>query len=128
MSVRRPAEERLQWARDITANAKPAERMSRPAIYARETLQLAEFPPILPITCEVFAETGLAIKGQSPFAATFIIELANGYGGYLPTPEQHKLGGYETWPARSSFLEIGAEPKIRAGILELLQYLKEMAK
>ena len=28
---------------------------------------------------------------------TFTIELANGSFGYLPTPEQHKLGGYETW-------------------------------
>ena len=25
------------------------------------------------------------------------IELANGYNGYLPTPQQHALGGYETW-------------------------------
>ena len=95
-------------------------------------------PPTLPITLqafrigdlgigsvpnEVFAETGLAIKKHSPFKATFTIELANGYGGYLPTPEQHTLGGYETWAARSSFLEVDAEPKIRADILALLQRL-----
>ena len=52
--------------------------------------------------CETFAETGLAIKERSPFSATFTIELANGYNGYLPTAEQHEWGGYETWPARSS--------------------------
>src|SRR5690625_136284 len=46
---------------------------------------------------EVFAETGLEIKDKSPFQHTFIIELANGEYGYLPTPEQHELGGYETW-------------------------------
>lgn len=143
LDVRRPDDARLQWAREISANANPDQRMSRPAIYAREATQLAEYPPTVPITlqafrvgdlgigaapCEVFAETGLAIKRQSPFEATFVVELANGYGGYLPTPEQHGLGGYETWPARSAFLEVGAEPKIRAGILELLQYLKEAAK
>ena len=46
--------------------------------------------------------------------------LANGYGGYLPPPEQHELGGYETWPARSSLLEVRAEPQIRAEALRLL--------
>lgn len=143
LGLRRPDETRLQWARELTANAKAAPRMSRPAIYAREALQLASFPANARITlqafrigglgigaapCEVFAETGLAIKSQSAFEATFTIELANGYGGYLPTPEQHGWGGYETWPARSSFLEVGAEPKIRSGILDLLHHLKEAAK
>jgi len=69
----------------------------------------------------VFAETGLAIKAGSPLRPTFTIELANGYNGYLPTPEQHELGGYETWPARSSYLEVQAEPKIRDSVLELLK-------
>ncbi len=26
-----------------------------------------------------------------------VIGLANGRHGYLPTPEQHALGGYEMW-------------------------------
>lgn len=46
---------------------------------------------------ETFAATGLEIKKRSPFKTTFTIELANGSYGYLPTPEQHELGGYETW-------------------------------
>ena len=49
-------------------------------------------------------------------------------GGYLPTPQQHSWGGYETWTARSSFLEIEAEPKIRTGILKLLQELSGDSK
>ena len=52
------------------------------------------------------------------------IELANGCSGYIPTPEQHKLGGYETWPARSSFLETGAAPKIQAALMSLFQQLR----
>jgi hypothetical protein len=75
--------------------------------------------------CETFVETGLAIKRESPLKPTFTIELANDYRGYLPTAEHHKLGGYETWRARSSYLEVGAEAKIRAKILELLN---EVAK
>lgn len=52
---------------------------------------------IAAIPFEVFAEIGLDIKERSPFNSTFTIELANGGYGYLPTPRQHKLGGYETW-------------------------------
>ena len=46
---------------------------------------------------EIFVETGLDMKKRSPFPQTMVIGLANGRHGYLPTPEQHALGGYETW-------------------------------
>jgi hypothetical protein len=75
---------------------------------------------IAAVPCEVFAATGLEIKASSPLKPTFLIELANGYNGYLPTPEQHAWGGYETWPARSSYLEVDAAPRIRDGVLDLL--------
>ena len=78
---------------------------------------------IAAIPCEVFAEIGLAIKQQSPFKPAFTIELANGYNGYLPTPEQHKLGGYETWQARSSYLETEAAPKILDTLMALFARL-----
>jgi hypothetical protein len=35
--------------------------------------------------------------GTGPAADTFVVSLANGGCGYLPTPEQHRFGGYETW-------------------------------
>ncbi|NGF58347.1 hypothetical protein G5B00_17765 [Parapedobacter sp. SGR-10] len=54
---------------------------------------------------EVFAETGLELKKKSPFKTTFTIGLANGSYGYLPPPEQHKLGGYETWIGTSKVQE-----------------------
>jgi hypothetical protein len=75
---------------------------------------------ILAAPCEVFAETGLAMREASPTATTFTVELANGYSGYLPTPRQHALGGYETWSARSSQLEIQASEKIQQELLRLL--------
>ncbi|MEQ1851987.1 MAG: hypothetical protein ABMA01_10385, partial [Chthoniobacteraceae bacterium] len=49
------------------------------------------------IPFETFVETGLDLKKRSPFPQTMVIGLANGRHGYLPTPEQHELGGYETW-------------------------------
>ena len=55
---------------------------------------------------------------------TFTIELANGCNGYLPTPEQHKLGGYETWRARSSYLETEAAPKIFDTLMALFARLR----
>ncbi len=137
--IRKPGKPRLEWAkRNFVDAPAPGKKLSRPQVYARELLALSEYPDQIPILvqairignlgiasspCETFAETGLAIKERSPFKSTFTIELANGAGGYLPTPQQHKWGGYETWPARSSLLEVQAEPKIRATILELLNQL-----
>lgn len=140
LKVRRPDEDRLKWAQAILANPqqKTAHRWSK--IYANEAIELSKYPKtesiiiqairignlgIVGLPCEVFTETGLAIKQQSPFAATFSMELANGSSGYLPTPEQHMLGGYETWPARSSYLEIDAETQIRQMALKLLKQLHD---
>ncbi len=44
---------------------------------------------------EIFTEFGLETKAQSPFAATFVVELANGWHGYIPTQEAFAHGGYE---------------------------------
>jgi hypothetical protein len=135
LGVRRPDDQRVQWAKRVLAEpgAKFPHRWSE--IYARETMHLAEYPPTTSILlqairigdigiaatpCEVFAETGLAIKAASPFGKTFNMELANGYAGYLPPRRQHDWGGYETWPARSSFLEVSAEEQIRTRLIELL--------
>lgn len=75
------------------------------------------------IPLEVFAETGLEIKSKSPFKKSFTIELANGSYGYLPTPEQHKLGGYETWYSTSKF-EVEASTKIVDTLLKMFNDIK----
>ena len=77
--------------------------------------------PICTTPCETYGSTGLAIKQASPFAVTMIIELANGCNGYLPPPDQFVLGGYTTWRARSSYLEVGAEPEIRETVGGLIK-------
>ncbi len=138
LGVRRPDDARLGWARRTLANDTDPKRLTRPEIYAQEALALAKFPARVPVVlqafrigdlriitvpCEMFAETGLALKQEAGLGPLFIIELANGYRGYLPTPRQHEWGGYETWPARSSYLEVQAAPKIRAALLGLLSKL-----
>ena len=75
---------------------------------------------IVSMPCEVFAEVGLELKRRSPLRPTFTIDLANGYYGYLPSPEQHALGGYETWRATSSYLEVQASRKMTEALLEML--------
>src|SRR5207237_8391063 len=71
--------------------------------------------------CETYAVTGLKIKAASPLPNTMVIELANGGDGYIPPPEQHPFGGYNTWAARSAGLEVMAEPKIAEAAISLLE-------
>lgn len=140
LGVRLPDQKRVAWAKQVLENPEGPHPHRWTPIFAQEALHLSTFPATTPvklqairignvgiaaIPCEVFAETGLAIKTSSPLRQTFTIELANGYRGYLPTPEQHELGGYETWPARSSYLEVQAEAKIRAAVLDLLEQVRQ---
>lgn len=136
--VRRPTRDDLAQAKFILSQGQGEPLKTQPEIYARETLLLADYPPQVEMIvqairigdlaigttpCETFVETGLAVKAESPFKPTFVISLANGYSGYLPTREHHVLGGYETWRARSSFLDVDSEEKIRTTILKLLKDL-----
>ena len=43
---------------------------------------------------ELYTEIGRYIKAHSPFRRTFIIGLANGYVGYIPTQKAIEEGGY----------------------------------
>jgi hypothetical protein len=132
---RMPSAAEVARAKDTLTRAQGRALRGYGEIYARETVLLSQGPAeaelklqalrigslgIAAIPCEVFSETGLAIKRESPLKPTFTIELANGYFGYIPPPARHRLGGYETWRARSSCLEVEAEPKIRAEVLRLL--------
>jgi neutral ceramidase len=76
---------------------------------------------------ETFTEIGLEIKEKSPLPRSFTIELANGGEGYLPTPEQHEVGGYETWLGTNR-VETEASRKIVASLLEMLGELAKEPK
>ena len=135
LGYRVPDDPRLAWARETAARLGDKLPQTQPEIYALEAILLHDRPRtelvlqglrigelgIAAIPNEVFALTGLKVKRQSPFAATFNVELANGAEGYIPPPEQHKLGGYTTWPARTAGLEPNAEPRIVEAALSLLE-------
>lgn len=131
---RRPTAEQKKWAEGtIAAGPKGksdlsfiyAERVSRLAEYSETTtvpLQILRIGDVCigTMPCEVFAEIGLDFKRRCPVQPAFLVELAHGYFGYLPTPRQHELGGYETW--------IGTNRLERAASDKLLNELIEMAK
>ncbi len=135
LNFRVPDEARLAWAKELTAKLGNHLPQSQAEIYAGEAIHLNARPKaelklqalrigdlgITAIPNEVYAITGLKLKAQSPLTPTFNIELANGAEGYIPTPEQHVLGGYTTWPARTAGLEAQAEPRIVETLLALLE-------
>jgi neutral ceramidase len=80
---------------------------------------------IVSLPFEVLVEIGLELKEKSPFKHTFVIELANGSYGYLPPPNQHKLGGYETWLGTSRFVPESSVLLVK-NLLEMLSELHSL--
>jgi neutral ceramidase len=74
---------------------------------------------------EYFCQLGLDIKKGSPFAYTYVVELANGCIGYVPTEDAFlpSGGGYETVLTSYSNLEITAGRKLVGASLELARTL-----
>lgn len=144
LNYRKPTEEQIAEAKRVVAIKDPAtiEKLPRLAQnYARSTLSSAERPGSLTVkiqairigdvvVCgipfETFVEIGLELKKKSPFAQTMVIGLANGRHGYLPTPEHHKLGGYETWLG-TNIVQEDASVILVKNLLEMMQELA-MAK
>ncbi len=130
-----PSKGRREWARPINADRLDQPPRNRVEVYAQQAEWIHENPKaevvlqavrigelgITAIPNEVYGITGLKLKRQSPLAATFNLELANGATGYIPPPEQHRLGGYTTWPARTAGLDEQAEPLIVETLLGLLE-------
>jgi neutral ceramidase len=140
LEVRLPGPDDVAAARKLLASAgSSGPYKERPQIYARETLFLDKSWPrrvhtsiqalrigslgVATFPGEAFVELGMEVKAISPFRPTILIELANDYLGYIPTVEGHELGGYETWRAKSSFLETQAAPKMVAAALRGLAKL-----
>lgn len=137
LGVRKGTAEEVAKAREVMKQSKLAPRMETiEQVYARETVLLAGFPDtvsaplqvlkigevkLAAMPAEVFVEIGLELKQKHP--GSTVVSLANAYHGYLPTPEHHALGGYETWRARSSYLEVEASAKMVKALDEMLEEL-----
>ncbi|QDT24762.1 Neutral/alkaline non-lysosomal ceramidase [Gimesia panareensis] len=134
---RLPNQARQAWADKLNHERGERRPKSKPEVYAEQAQWIKEHPQeqivlqvirigdlgITAIPNEVYGITGLKLKAQSPFKQTFNMGLANGAAGYIPPPEQHYLGGYTTWPARTAGLEVQAEPQIVDKLLQLMEAL-----
>ncbi len=138
LTLRKPTPETLQYLADVTA-AQPPEPQSKERIYLERLTKLKDGPEtidarlqvlkigslsISAIPFETFVEIGLELKSRTPFSQTFTVELANGWYGYLPTPEQHERGGYETWIG-TNFVQKDASTKIVDTLLRMSNDLQQ---
>lgn len=135
LKYRVPDQQRLEWARRIVEPLEGKAPTTQQEVYAMEQLILHERQEteivvqgirigdigIATTPNETYAITGLKIKAASPLLNNMVIELANGGDGYIPPPEQHRFGGYNTWLARSAGLEVMAEPTIAEACISLLE-------
>ena len=129
-----PSPEQLDWANKTISKAAPTSgKADLPAIYAQRVLSMADHPAIAAVPlqvlrigdicistmpCEIFCEIGLAFRRESTQKPAFMVSLGHGYFGYLPTPEQHQLGGYETWLGTNR-MEIEASNKLLDALLTM---------
>lgn len=131
--------ERLRWAHSLVREKSVKDDYRW--VFARDIILLAEIIKIEPIVkCEIqaiqigpaifisnpaelFCELGLRIKKASHFPYTFVVELANGCIGYVPTEEAMSPvgGGYEVRMGLHSFLTPDAGKKIVEASVELIR-------
>lgn len=135
---RYPTKEEAEWAEAVEAKKIKPMSTSR---YSTYRTVLAYASPDMPSTIdvvvqthligdlavaampfEVFAEIGLELKQRSPIQPLMNISIANGSHGYLPTPEQHRLGGYETWIGVNK-VQLDASVKMVDALIEMLDEL-----
>jgi neutral ceramidase len=144
LRFRRPAAEDVALAKEVLAvkEKSAVEQLPRLAQnYARNVVRFAERSEesivvkvqairigdiaVCGIPFETFVEIGLDLKKRSPFAQTIVVGLANGRHGYLPTFEQHRLGGYETWLGTNQVQE-DASVLLTDALLQMLNELRSL--
>jgi hypothetical protein len=106
------------YARSVVS---AAERPEDQLTVQLQAIRIGDFA-VCGIPFETFVEIGLDLKKRSPFKQTMVIGLANGRHGYLPTLEQHPLGGYETWIGTNQVQE-DTSVILTNHLLEMLQEL-----
>jgi hypothetical protein len=116
-----PTDPALAWPREILLWERERTASERVEVAAARIGDAA----LVTVPGEMFASLGMRIKEQSPLQPTLVIELGNGYHGYLPTAEAFAGGGYETRLARTSKLAPEAGPRIAEAAVALLKKLAE---
>lgn len=132
---RYPTKEEVEWAEAVKAKKIKPMSTSRYSTYQTVlAYNSPDMPPTIDVVVqthrigdlavaampfEVFAEIGLELKQRSPIQPLMNISIANGAHGYLPTPDQHRLGGYETWIGVNQ-VQLDASVKMVSALVEML--------
>lgn len=134
---RKPTPEQRQWAKETIDSGKKNEK-DLSFIYAKRAMELDQYPETTTVPLhvlrigdvtigtmpfEVFSEIGLDFKARCPSGRGFMVELAHGYFGYLPSPRHFRLGGYETWIGTNR-VEPQASDKMLDQLLEMATELQ----
>ena len=74
---------------------------------------------------EIFSEIGLQIKALSPFAHTVVVELADGWHGYIAPDYVLRAGCYETIYSNISYTGLGTADILVDGAVTMLKGMYE---
>jgi len=89
-------------------------------------LQLIRLPSLtmfcLPV--EPFTKIGLELRKMSQTPENMVVGLANGWYGYLPTPDEFDLGGYETKLGPWSYLDENTSELILKTFKEMIEEIE----
>jgi hypothetical protein len=141
------SEERKEWAKQFMAYAERAKAEGKKVNYHDEQcaeMYLAEDADKTPrmfdigvhvlqlgdivfvgLPGEIFSEIGLKIKALSPFAHTVVVELADGWHGYIAPDYVVRAGCYESIYSNISYTGLGTADVLVDGAVTMLKGLFE---
>jgi hypothetical protein len=101
-----------------------ADRQGKPHSVEVQAIAIGNEVAWVSLPGEIFVELGLAIKKRTPFANTFLVELANESVGYVPDKRSYAEGNYEPESARCAS---GSGEKLVEAAVRLLEQLHKQA-
>ena len=86
------------------------------------TLQIGPWT-IVGLPGEIYSDIGLKIKANSPFANTIVVEIANGYTGYISPDVIQHAGNYEGIYSAVAYTGLGPADALIHGATDMLYAL-----
>jgi len=116
------------WADFYADEIKAMERLRRKEPFIEFAVKVMAFGDfcLVALPCELFVEWADIIRLRSPFKYTAVVELANGWNGYVPTKKAfRRSGGYETKELSTTMMVPEAGTMITKRVLDMLNSLKK---
>ena len=86
------------------------------------TLQIGPWT-IVGLPGEIYSDIGLKIKANSPFANTIVVEIVNGYNGYISPDTIQRAGNYEGIYSMVAYTGFGSADTLIHGATDMLYAL-----